>query len=567
MKWFKLVFVLRLIGCFLKGSAYGQMTANATPVVINGTVGAITVTDGGAGYSSPPTVTISGGGGSGTVAAARIFNGAVSEIRVIASGSGYTNDPMVTIASPFSLSSPGRYAGFEVQGFVGQTYEIQSATSLEPSATWTGVGRVVLTNSSQLFVPGTIAAETLMSQFYRAQPVNPAPLPRTATALSSVVNGEVLDATVADGGAGYCIPPTVIISGGGGSGAEAVAAITNGTVGQIVVTKSGAGYTSPPTVAISSPAYLAGTNQFAGFQVKGPNACVFEIQWATNLADLTVWASLAQLVVTNSGQLFVDTSISATKQAARFYRLQPLTNFVPRLVWIAPGTFTMGSPDSEQDRNPSEGPQTVVTLTRGFWMSQRETTQAEYQSVMGLNPSGFIVDPQRPVESVSWYDAANYCRKLTKRERAAGRLPTGYAYRLPTEAEWEYACRAGTTTRFSFGDDPDYTHLGDYAWYFGNSAGQTHPVGQKLPNAWGLYDMYGNVWEWCQDFYSNSLPGGSVTDPQGANSGARSVVRGGCWLAFSGLTYSWLRSACRGGEYSYHPASGIGFRPVLAPDQ
>jgi eukaryotic-like serine/threonine-protein kinase len=172
------------------------------------------------------------------------------------------------------------------------------------------------------------------------------------------------------------------------------------------------------------------------------------------------------------------------------------------MVWIPPGTFLIGSPEDEVDRSENEGPQTQVTLTQGFWMGKHEVTQGEYLAVVGSNPSYFNgvqgetdygTDLNRPVESVSWDDAVAYCAALTARERAAGRAPMSYAYRLPTEAEWEYACRAGTTTRFSYGDDPGYTHLRDYAWYEGNSERQTHPVGQKLPNPWGLYDMHGNV--------------------------------------------------------------------------
>jgi formylglycine-generating enzyme required for sulfatase activity len=151
---------------------------------------------------------------------------------------------------------------------------------------------------------------------------------------------------------------------------------------------------------------------------------------------------------------------------------------------------------------------------------------------MGSNPSWYTGDTNRPVETVSWYAATNYCAKLTARERAAGRLPAGWEYRLPTEAEWEYACRAGSTNRFSYGDDPGYTELANYAWYTSNSGGTTHAVGGKLPNQWGLYDMYGNVWEWCLDWYAGALPGGSVTNPQGPATGSFRVDRGGCWDSF-----------------------------------
>jgi YD repeat-containing protein len=225
------------------------------------------------------------------------------------------------------------------------------------------------------------------------------------------------------------------------------------------------------------------------------------------------------------------------------------------LTWIPPGTFTMGSPVTEKDRDASEGPQTQVTISKGFWMSKYEVTQGNYQAVMGSNPSYFTGDLQRPVEMVTWLEATNYCGVLTARERAAGRLPAG-SYRLPTEAEWEYSCRAGATTRFYYGDDPNYTDLGLYAWY---SGGQTHPVGLKRPNQWDLYDMSGNVWEWCSDWHG-AYPGGSVNDPTGSLSGSYRVFRGGGWNYGS----SYCRSSFRGYVLPDGRHSDIGFRPVLA---
>ncbi|HOY58882.1 MAG TPA: formylglycine-generating enzyme family protein [Verrucomicrobiota bacterium] len=240
------------------------------------------------------------------------------------------------------------------------------------------------------------------------------------------------------------------------------------------------------------------------------------------------------------------------------------------MVFIPPGTFRMGSPMNEVDRVAYEGPQKTVRISRGFWMGKYEVTQGEYLALIGNNPSRFqtLKMPAHtnwPVEQVTWFDATNYCGVLTQRERVAGRIPTNSVYRLPTGAEWEYACRAGTTTRFSYGDDPRYRKLARYAWYgevpwyrflaarvrHGDSSGATtHPVGQKLPNPWGLYDMYGNVWEWCQDWWADRLSGqaglgllgswspsedwvpdrgsGEVTvDPQGPDSGVDRVVRGG----------------------------------------
>jgi len=229
----------------------------------------------------------------------------------------------------------------------------------------------------------------------------------------------------------------------------------------------------------------------------------------------------------------------------------------------------MGSPTNEVGRYDTEGPQTTVTLSRGFWMGKYEVTQGEYLAVVGKNPSyfstnnGFAEDLSRPVERVNWQDATNYCALLTAQERLAGRLPAGAAYRLPTEAEWEYASRAGSTTRFSYGDDPDYTELTHYAWYTANSGGTTHAVGGKLPNRWGLYDMSGNVWEWCSDWYGN-YPGGSVTDPQGSGSGSYRVFRGGGWYDYGGRL---CRSAYRYSLYPSIRSYSLGFRVVLAPGQ
>jgi formylglycine-generating enzyme required for sulfatase activity len=234
------------------------------------------------------------------------------------------------------------------------------------------------------------------------------------------------------------------------------------------------------------------------------------------------------------------------------------------LVWIPPGTFTMESPASEKDRHDWEGPQTVVAITKGFWMSKYETTQAEYQSVMGSNPSHFTGDLNRPVEQVSWKDATNYCGKLTARERAAGRLPAGFEYRLPTEAEWEYACRAGTETEFYWGDDAGVSN--DYAWHCLDAAHcSTQPVGQLTPNAWGLYDMSGNVMEWCHDRYDPAYyTTDAIVNPQGPEPPATGYVsrvrRGGATADLHDIAF--CRSAMR-----YHNIQGFsqadtGFRLV-----
>ena len=221
-----------------------------------------------------------------------------------------------------------------------------------------------------------------------------------------------------------------------------------------------------------------------------------------------------------------------------------------KLTLLPSGRFRMGSKSGASD----EEPQHEVMLTKWFMLGLHEVTQSQYERVMGKNPSSFK-GANNPVEWVSWEDAVKFCQKLSAlpAEKAAGRV-----YRLPTEAEWEYACRAGTTTKYSFGDDD--TELGNYAWFSGNSGKTSHPVGGKQPNAWGLYDMHGNVWEWCQDWYGD-YPSGAVTDPTGAASGSGRVGRGGSWF----ITAEFCRSALRG---RYYPSSRyyyFGFRVSLSP--
>jgi len=204
-------------------------------------------------------------------------------------------------------------------------------------------------------------------------------------------------------------------------------------------------------------------------------------------------------------------------------------------------------------------------------MGKYEVTQGEYLAVLGSNPSLFqphnaTADTSRPVVPVTWFDATSYCGQLTERDRTAGRIAANSVYRLPTEAEWEYACRGWTSTPFSYGDDPGRTNRTNYAWYSGNSDWTTHPVGQKLPNPWGLYDMHGNAFEWCQDWWSFNLPGGIAIDPQGPATGSNRVLRSGDWCVFC-VVGAYTRSASR---YHHDPDSRnylFGFRVVLAPGQ
>jgi formylglycine-generating enzyme required for sulfatase activity len=221
-----------------------------------------------------------------------------------------------------------------------------------------------------------------------------------------------------------------------------------------------------------------------------------------------------------------------------------------KLVLIPAGKFTMGSPETEADHKPEEGPQHEVTISKPFYMGVFEVTQAQFEAIMGKNPSKLKAFGN-PVENVSWDEAVEFCKKLSQKAKKT--------VRLPTEAEWEYACRAGTKTAFSFGDDA--SKLGDYAWFGENSGGNPHLVGQKKPNPWGLYDMHGNVREWCSDYAGGSYADAKNEDPQGPGPppDGRRVQRGGPYN-LPPLVY---RSAVRDGLDPVNANQATGFRVVL----
>ena len=247
-----------------------------------------------------------------------------------------------------------------------------------------------------------------------------------------------------------------------------------------------------------------------------------------------------------------------------------------KFVLIPPGEFEMGSTKEEVQRLldesrreatkwaeklshwyvnhalVAEAPRHHVKITKPFLLGMYEVTQAEYERVMGNNPSRFKGDPTLPVEMVDWDKAAEFCRKLNElpKEKAAR-----VVYRLPTEAEWEYACRAGTTTRYSFGDDA--AGLSQYAWWMESCGGRTHPVGRLRPNAWGLFDMHGNVSEWCSDWHDASYYAKSPTDdPTGPATGSIRVGRGGAWVHNAGYCRSAVRNLYEAGYRRYR----LGFR-------
>ena len=212
-----------------------------------------------------------------------------------------------------------------------------------------------------------------------------------------------------------------------------------------------------------------------------------------------------------------------------------------RLVLVPAGEYIMGSSFTDPDRQPDEYPH-KVTFTHDFYMSEAEVTQSQWEAVMGFNRSHHK-GPALPVEKISWKDAVTFCEKLSTRE--------GKTFRLPTEAEWEYACKAG-------GNDSD---IRESAWYFRNSHDSTHAVKQKTPNAWGFYDMLGNVSEWCQDYYQREYPDSDVTDPTGPDQGKTKVIRGGAFDSFPPA----LRCAARTQAPASYQYIQTGFRIVLIP--
>ena len=259
------------------------------------------------------------------------------------------------------------------------------------------------------------------------------------------------------------------------------------------------------------------------------------------------------------GEGFVSLTEIENQLKDRLDELSLLAEWKPKLVlknliYITPGNFFMGSEVGDPFRNQDETFH-QVTITHSFWMGKHEVTNERWNEVWGITDFNSS-EQQLPVSQVSHGKAQAFCWKLTESERAAGIIPPGFIYRLPTEAEWEYACRAGTSSVFSFGDDPD--SLSNFAWHNSESRGELQPVGRKSPNAWGLHDMHGNIYEWCFDWYGD-YSSFSVVNPLGALSGKGRVLRGG--------SYTSDGSQCRSSfRYPLTPitrAFNIGFRLVL----
>ena len=267
-----------------------------------------------------------------------------------------------------------------------------------------------------------------------------------------------------------------------------------------------------------------------------------------------MFQSICKGVIAVSLWLGVGANISSAQPP------KEITNSIGiKLVLIPKGTFMMGSPESEEGRQEDET-QHEVTISKDYYVGVYEVTQSQYEKVMDKNPSHFQganvgnENADLPVENVSWDDAVEFCKKLSDlpEEKEAGR-----EYRLPTEAEWEYACRAGSKTVYSFDDEEGL--LPEYGWFKRNSSGRTHTVGLLEPNAWGLYDMHGNVWEYCSDRYGE-YPKGAVSDPTGPKEGSDRVIRGGSRLYEAAI--------CRSARRDRLPPSDrfddLGFRLALS---
>ncbi len=328
-------------------------------------------------------------------------------------------------------------------------------------------------------------------------------------------------------------------------------------------------------------------NQIAGKQMKSKKINGKSIINSKSMYIIVL--STVVVTVFSFSKCGINRSAKLMAGQERSFEIAPNVNIV--MCWIPPGEFEMGSPPEELGHEQSEK-QHHVKILNGFWMAKTETTQAQWLAgggedttwrppAIGDNkilwnweqvahghgePLSAYKGSSLPAERMDWQEANKWCEELSKTARAAGRLPDGWTYSLPTEAEWEYACRAGTRTSLNNGHDIDVEHgecekLNVVGWYDRNSGHHTNPVGQKKPNAWGLFDMHGNVREWCAGWYKEDDSNDTTTDPFGASEGSEGILRGGSWV----FPAKDNRAACRQNGDRTGYSFDLGFRPVLRP--
>jgi sulfatase modifying factor 1 len=384
-----------------------------------------------------------------------------------------------------------------------------------------------------------------------------------------------------------------------------------------VCSEAGLGSVITLIIAFSEPVCNDLQYFFRNYPLSNPLTCVSPLLMLDFMKIRIITAGIIfGLLVLGGGCASHGARHSAASPAmGQPWNLSLTNNATFEMVWIPPGTFTLGSAVSDSLAKPDEHPQTQMTLTKGFWLGKTIVTIGQWKSVMGLGVRGLLgkmlhddtlydlggkkqavrdfmrfsrdADPGQylaneddnlPMYFVSWNDAMEFCKKLNERERAAGRLPEGYGFNLPTEAQWEYACRAGTTDDTYAGPlivpGRHASVLDNIAWYNANSpddyigrgfnvsgrTGGPHPVAQKQPNGLGLYDMEGDIWEWCRDWYG-PYSGGSLTDPIGPATGTDRVNRGGSF----GSGPRDERSANRAKNPPAEASAYRGFRLALCP--
>lgn len=469
-------------------------------------------------------------------------------LRFFAVALGFT---ALTISTPLYAASTvvqHNYPGVIITGTAGKTYPIEYVNVLANVNAWQSLTNIVLPASPYLFID--TSAPDAAQRFYRD--TNSAYTVKDYVGLTITGNVgstnliQYLDGTNWITLTNLVLPssPYFFVDTISPHGFRRVFRAED-LAGEPVITSAGLAFTQiglPFSYQITANSYLPVTGYSAvglppGLGVNPGNGLISgtPTQIGTNI--VTIGAS-------NSGG-------TGTSNLT----LRVVASVAPELVSIPAGTFSMGSPVSEAGRSANEGPQTQVTITYAFAIGKYEVKQTEYQAVAGSNPSFFKGD-FRPVSDVTYQDATNYCALLTARDRQSGHISASSTYRLPTEAEWEYAARAGTTTPYSFGNNA--SNLTQHGWFTLNSGGANHPVGQKVANPWGLFDVHGNDWELCADWFG-AYPGGSVTDPHGPAIGTERVLRGGSWFS----TADYCRSAVR---LNISPAgyySDVGFRIVL----